>query len=72
MLSWRRAIQFAPDPSLDPDWFSGFERSQFPEENGLDLQDLDSPSNPIHFFCRRHDDAETLIDALTNQPVTPS
>lgn len=39
MLAWRRALQFAPDPSLDEAWFSTFERSRYGDStNSIDLR----------------------------------
>ena len=49
-LSWRRAIQFAPDPSLEGQRFASFETSQFGGENSLDLQDLDRPTGVYDFI----------------------
>ena len=43
-LSWRRALQFAPDGSLDPDWFYSFEGSVYGGENSIDVQRIDRPS----------------------------
>lgn len=42
-LSQRRALQFAPDASLDPNWFASFEGSRYGGENNLDLQAIDRP-----------------------------
>lgn len=50
MLSWRRALQFAPDPSLDPEWFLSFEGSQYGEENSLDLQSIDRQDDSYDFI----------------------
>jgi hypothetical protein len=50
MLSWRRAIQFAPDPSLDPAWFHSYEGSQYGGENSLDVQNIDRPSDAYDFI----------------------
>lgn len=50
MLSWRRAIQFAPDPSLDPSWFRSYEGSQYDGENSLDLQAIDRPAGSYDFI----------------------
>jgi hypothetical protein len=45
ILTWRRALQFAPDRSLDPSWFRSFEGSVYGGENSLDLVDIDRPSD---------------------------
>jgi hypothetical protein len=50
MLSWRRAIQFAPDASLDPAWFRSFETSTFEGENSIDLQEIDRPDDSYDFI----------------------
>lgn len=50
MFSWRRAIQFAPDPSLDPTWFRSYEGSVYEGENSLDLQDIDRPGGTYDFI----------------------
>jgi hypothetical protein len=44
LLGWRRAIQFAPDRSLDPGWFRSYEESQYEGENSIDLQEVDRPA----------------------------
>jgi hypothetical protein len=50
MLSWRRAIQFAPDASLDPSWFRSFETSTYDGENSIDLQEIDRPDDSYDFI----------------------
>lgn len=40
MLNWRSMLFFAPDPSLEPSWFSSFETSQYMGENHIDMQDI--------------------------------
>ncbi len=50
LLAWRRAIQFAPDPSLDPAWFRSYEGSQYGGENNLDLQDINRPDGSYDFI----------------------
>jgi hypothetical protein len=37
------AIQFSPDPTVDPGWFAAFELSVFGEPGGLDIQAIDRP-----------------------------
>ncbi len=49
-LAWRRAIQFAPDASLDPAWFRSFEASTFGGENSIDLQEIDRPDDSYDFI----------------------
>lgn len=36
-----RAIQFSPDPTLDPRWFRSFELSVYGEDKSLDIQAID-------------------------------
>jgi hypothetical protein len=50
LLSWRRAIQFAPDASLDPAWFRSFETSTYEGENSIDLQEIDRPNDSYDFI----------------------
>jgi hypothetical protein len=50
MLSWRRALQFAPDASLDPTWFRSFETSTYEGENSIDLQEIDRPDGSYDFI----------------------
>jgi hypothetical protein len=50
LLSWRRALQFAPDPSLDPDWFKTFETSEYEGENSIDVQRIDRPDGSYDFL----------------------
>jgi hypothetical protein len=50
MLSCRRAIQFAPDGSLDPVWFRSFETSTYEGENSIDLQEIDRPDDSYDFI----------------------
>ncbi len=50
MLSWRRALQFAPDGSLDPAWFRSFETSTYGAENSIDLQAIDRPDGSYDFI----------------------
>ncbi|HEX6665093.1 MAG TPA: hypothetical protein VF081_00680 [Solirubrobacterales bacterium] len=50
MLSWRRALQFAPDASLDPTWFRTFETSTYDGENSIDLQEIDRPDGSYDFI----------------------
>jgi hypothetical protein len=50
MLSWRRALQFAPDASLDPEWFQSFETSTYEGENSIDLQEINRPDDSYDFI----------------------
>jgi hypothetical protein len=50
MLSWRRALQFAPDPSLEAEWFRTFETSEYEGENSIDVQKIDRPSGSYDFL----------------------
>lgn len=37
------AIQFSPDPTVDPSWFASHELSVYREPDGLDIQSIDRP-----------------------------
>jgi hypothetical protein len=50
MLAWRRAIQFAPDGSLDPAWFRSFETSTYEGGNSIDLQEIDRADGSYDFI----------------------
>jgi hypothetical protein len=50
MLAWRKALQFAPDASLDPTWFRSFETSSYGGENSIDLQEIDRPDGSYDFI----------------------
>lgn len=50
ILSWRRAIQFAPDRSLDSRWFRSYEESRYEGENSIDLQAIDRPDASYDFI----------------------
>lgn len=50
LLAWRRALQFAPDASLDPNWFRSFETSTYGGENSIDLQEVDRPDGSYDFI----------------------
>ncbi len=38
-----RAIQFSPDPTVEPSWFAAHELSIYGEPAGLDIQSIDRP-----------------------------
>jgi hypothetical protein len=50
ILSWRRAIHFAPDASLDPAWFRSYERSSYGGENSIDLEEIVRPDDCYDFI----------------------
>ena len=50
MLAWRRALQFAPDSSLDETWFRSFEGSEYGGENSIDMQAIDRPDDSYDFI----------------------
>lgn len=50
MLAWRRALQFAPDSSLDETWFRSFEGSEYGGENSIDIQAIDRPDDSYDFI----------------------
>jgi hypothetical protein len=49
-LSWRRAIHFAPECSLEPTWFRSYEKSRFGGENSIDLQAINRSSDSYDFI----------------------
>jgi len=65
-----RAIQFSPDPTLDPRWFKSFELSVYGEGEGLDIQAIDRPDGSYDFVACSHvlehvaDDREALHELL--------
>ena len=50
MLSWRRALQFAPDPSLEEEWFKTFEISEYEGDNSIDVQSIDRSDESYDFL----------------------
>jgi hypothetical protein len=47
----RRALQFAPESSLDDSWFESFERSKYEGENSIDLAEpIDRPDGSYDFI----------------------
>jgi hypothetical protein len=50
ILAWRRAIHFAPDASLNPNWFRSYEKSSYGGDNSIDLQAIDRPANSYDFI----------------------
>lgn len=49
-----RAIQFSPDPTLDPKWFRSFELSIFGEGESLDIQAIDRPDAAFGLVACSH------------------
>jgi SAM-dependent methyltransferase len=49
-----RAIQFSPDPTLDPRWFGSFELSVFGEGESLDIQAIDRPDGAYGMVACSH------------------
>jgi hypothetical protein len=50
-LAWRRALQFAPDSSLENTWFESFETSKFGRENSIELgKEIDRPDDSYDFI----------------------
>jgi SAM-dependent methyltransferase len=64
------AIQFSPDPTLDPSWFRRFELSVFGDGESLDIQAIDRPDGAYGFVACSHvlehvaDDARALNELL--------
>jgi hypothetical protein len=50
MLAWRRALQFAPDSSLDEHWFRSYDGSKYEGENSIDMQSIDRPDGSYDFI----------------------
>jgi SAM-dependent methyltransferase len=48
------AIQFSPDPTIDPDWFKTFELSVFEGGNSVDIQAIDRPSGAYDLVVCSH------------------
>ena len=65
-----RAIQFSPDPTLDPRWFKSFELSVYGEGESLDIQAIDRPDGAYDFVACSHvlehvaDDRKALNELL--------
>jgi SAM-dependent methyltransferase len=65
-----RAIQFSPDPTLDPRWFKSFEVSVFGEGENLDIQAIDRPDGAYGMVACSHvlehvaDDRKALYELL--------
>jgi hypothetical protein len=49
-FAWRRALQFAPDASLEESWFRTYEESTYGGENSIDLQEIDRPDGSYDFL----------------------
>jgi hypothetical protein len=50
MLAWRRALQFAPDTSLEESWFRSYEGSTYGGENTIDMRAIDRPDSSYDFI----------------------
>ncbi len=48
------AIQFSPDPTLDPRWFKSFELSVYGEGESLDIQSIDRPDGAYGLVACSH------------------
>jgi hypothetical protein len=64
------AIQFSPDPTVDPGWFRSLELSVYGEPGGLDIQSIDRPSAAYDLVVCSHvlehvgDDGAALHELL--------
>jgi SAM-dependent methyltransferase len=64
------AIQFSPDPTLDPKWFAEFELSVFGQGESLDIQAIGRPDAAYHLVACSHvlehvaDDRQALLEIL--------
>ncbi|HWH44405.1 MAG TPA: methyltransferase domain-containing protein [Thermoleophilaceae bacterium] len=54
VLDGRRALQFAPDGSLDPEWFSSYEKSIYGGENSIDLESIPREDGSYDFISLSH------------------
>ncbi len=54
MLSWRRGLQFSPDPAIKPSWFRSYELSVFDGDNSLDLQGIARADEAYDFITLNH------------------
>jgi SAM-dependent methyltransferase len=65
-----RAIQFSPDPTIDPAWFKSFEISIYGEGESLDIQAIDRVDGAYDFVACSHvlehvaDDRKALYELL--------
>jgi hypothetical protein len=50
MLAWRRALQFAPDSSMEEAWFRSYESSEYGAENSIDMQVIDRQDSSYDFI----------------------
>jgi SAM-dependent methyltransferase len=48
------AIQFSPDPTVDPAWFGSFELSVYGEANGIDIQSIDRADGAYDYVGCSH------------------
>ena len=64
------AIQFSPDPTIDPAWFARFELSVYGEPGGEDIQRIGRPDGAYAFVACSHvlehvaDDRAALCELL--------
>ena len=49
-----RAIQFSPDPTIDPGWFKSFELSVYGSGEGIDIQSIARPDGAYDFVACSH------------------
>jgi len=65
-----RAVQFSPDPTLDPRWFRSFELSVYGEGDSLDIAAVDRPDGAYDMVACSHvlehvaDDRRALNELL--------
>ena len=53
LLSWR-AFQFAPDGSVEPTWFAGFQSSVFDSANSVDMMDTGFANGAFDLVISNH------------------
>lgn len=51
--NWK-AIQFSPDPTVEPSWFAQHELSVYGEPSGLDIQKIDRPDEAYDMVICSH------------------
>ncbi|WP_207544030.1 class I SAM-dependent methyltransferase [Sinorhizobium alkalisoli] len=64
------AIQFSPDPTVEPAWFGSFELSVYGPPDGIDIQQIDRPDGAYDYVGCSHvlehvgDDRAALCELL--------
>jgi SAM-dependent methyltransferase len=53
-LSWRRGLQFSPDPAIKPSWFCSYEITVFGSDNTIDIQKIARDDGAYDFISLNH------------------